>query len=236
MIGLRFASGAASAESWSTQPMIGVIGQYASNPALIAVPQSETNAALVLNLPVNYDFDNFHFVATPSARYGNATGYSSVTSNYFHLDTSAQFANDLGSTTVSGALYRDSSLYYAGGIQNGVGVRRDSSSADINWQRLINERTQLQLDLNAARTTFAQNDAQNALNSLIDYRYISFSPAVAFDLSERNDFRIIGGVGRYQSLDGATESNSVSPQLGFDRRLSELWTLKTTAGYSRSTD
>jgi hypothetical protein len=226
----------AFADPWSTQPLIGIIGQYASNPALLAEPKSETNAALVLNLPVNYDLESFHFVATPSVRYGNATGYSSVTSNYFHLDTKAQFTSDLSSTTFSGGLYRDSSLLYAGEIQNGVGVRRDTATADITWQRQLNELDLLQLDVNTIKTTFGQSDVPNVEDELVDYRYSSFSPAMLFALSERNSFRIIGGFGWYRALDGISESNSTSLQLGFDRQLSELWTLKTTAGYTKSTD
>ncbi len=231
---LSCANGRVLAEPWSTTPLIGVVGQYASNPALLAQPQSETNAALVVNLPVNYDLDSFHFTATPSARYGNATGYSSVTSNYFHFDTSAQLTTDLGSTTVTGALYRDSSLFYAGGLENGVGVRREASSADINWQRALNERAQLQLDLSTSRVLFAQDETQYTVNNLVDYRYTSFTPALAFNLSERNTFRIIGGIGRYHTLDDITNSDSYSLQLGFDRQLSEIWTIKTSAGYSKS--
>jgi hypothetical protein len=215
-----------------------VVGQYASNPALLAVDQqSEANAALTVNLPLNYDLDDFHFVATPNVRYGNATGYSSLTSNTFHLDSSAQLANDLGSTTVTGALYRDSSLLYAGELANGIGVRRDTASVDLNWQRALSERVQVQLDLNGVRTLYAQNDEPSGtLSSLVDYRYGSFSPAIGYSLSERNTLRVIGSVGRYQAINGLSASDSVSLQLGFDRQLSEMWALKTTAGYSKAND
>lgn len=237
----------AIADPWSTQPLIGIIGQYASNPALLpqsasnpaglAPAKSETNGAFVLNLPVNYDLDSFHFSATPNVRYGNASGYSSITSNYFRLDTSAQFVYDLGSTTLSAARYRDSSLFYTGGgINNGVGVRRDTTLADVIWQRALTERTQLQLDVNTVKTTYAQSNAQASENNLIDYRYTAVSPALTYALSERNTFRFIPSVSRYSAIDGITESNSTSFQLGFDRQLNELWTLKTTAGYSKVTD
>ncbi len=245
-MGYFSATGRAHADPWSTQPLIGVIGQYASNPALLpqsasnlaGLPsaQSETNGAFVLNLPVNYDLDSFHFAATPNVRYGNSAGYASITSNYFHLDTSAQFANELGSTTISGSRYRDSSLFYAGGTANGVGVRRDTVSADVNWQRLLTERAQLQLDVNSSKTTFAQSSAQSSESNLVDYRYTTASPSASFALSERNTLRIISGVSRYDALDGLTDSKSTSFQLGLDRQLSELWTLKATAGYSKVSD
>jgi hypothetical protein len=237
-------SGRVFAEPWSTQPLVGVIGQYASNPALAASsPESETNAALLVDAPVNYDSDTFHFVATPNIRYGNASGYSSVTSNYFHLDSSAQLNNELGSTSVTASVYRDSSLFYAGELVNGIGVRRDTSDFGVDWQRSLTERLKLQLDSNTYRTLYAQNTEQadnqssavnEILSNLVDYRYTTFSPGLALSESELNTVRLIGAVGRYEALDGISASDNANVQLGFDRQLSEIWTLKTTAGYSRA--
>lgn len=238
------ASVRAFAEPWSTQPLVGIIGQYSSNPVLAAgSTQSEANGALVLNAPVNYDADNLHFAATPNIRYGNASGYSGITSNYYHLDSSARIDNELGSTGVTAAIYRDSSLFYAGELVNGVGVRRDSSAFGIDWLRSVSERFQVQLAANTSRTLYADNSpatptsyAGEVLNSLLDYRYTTFSPALAYSESERNTLRLIGSVGRYEALDGVSASNNANLELGFDRQLSEIWTLKTTAGYSRAED
>jgi hypothetical protein len=235
-------SGRVFGEPWSTQPVIGIVGQYSSNPVLAAgAAQSETNAAVVLDAPVNYDSDAFHFTATPNIRYGDASGYSGVTSNFFHLDSSAQLNDELGSTSVTAAIYRDSSLLYAGELVNGVGVRRDSSAFGINWQHLLSERLQVQLAGNTSRALYAENDAATPtsydgeiLGTLVDYRYTTFSPALAYAASELNSVRLIGAVGRYEALDGVSASNNASLQLGFDRQLSEIWLLKTTAGYSRA--
>jgi hypothetical protein len=213
------------AESWSTQPRIGVAAEYASNPELIAsVARSETHAALFVDLPVS---------VIPRVRYGGATGYSAVTSNYYHLDASAQLTDEFGSLTCTGAQYRDSSLFYAGELSNGIGVRRDTSVADLNWQRAISERLQFQFDASTTRTLYAQNTASA---SLTNYRYSSLSPAFAYALNERDTLRVLGSVSRYKSLDSFTDSNSDNVQLGFDHQLNELWKLSTTAGYSKSTD
>jgi hypothetical protein len=239
-VGAFCISGRVLAEPWSTTPLIGVVGQYSSNPVLTATnPQSETNGALVLTLPVNYDSDEFHVMATPNIRYGNATGYSGITSNYYHLDSSAQLADERGSTTVTAAVYRDSSLLYAGELSNGVGVRRDTSSFGVEWQRSITERMQLQLAGNTFRTLYGESTAQGPAvnespNTLSDYRYSTFSPGLALAESELNTIRLIGAAGRYEALDGVSASNNANVQLGFDRQLSEIWTLKTTAGYSRA--
>ena len=218
-------SGRVLAEPWSTQPLVGVVGQYDSNPVLAASnTQSETNAALVLNLPVNYDEDDFHFVATPNIRYGNASGYSAVTSNSFHLDSTAQLSNELGSTSVTAAVYRDSSLLYAGELSNGVGVRRDSSSLSVDWQRALAERLQVQVGASSFRTLYAQttpqDDSQSAgaggiLGTLADFRYSSFSPALAFAQNERDTFRLIGAVGRYEALDEVSDQHQCQPAARF---------------------
>jgi hypothetical protein len=233
-VSLTCTNGRASAGPFSTQPLIGVAGEYASNPELIAsAPRSESHAALFVEIPVNYDLDKVHFSVIPRVRYGGASGYSSVTSNYYHLDASAQFNNDFGSLTCSGTLYRDSSLLYAGELANGVGVRRDTSTANVNWLRAISERLQFQFDANTARTLYAQN---TVLTYLVDYRYSSLSPALAYAVNERDTLRLIGSVGRYQSLNGFTDSNSDNLQIGLDHRLSDLWKLSASAGYSKSTN
>lgn len=228
------ASGKVFANPWSAQPLVGVAAEYASNPELIAAsPQSETHAALFIDLPLNYDLDSVHFAVTPRVRYSNTTGYSSITSNYYHLDSSAQFVNELGSLTLTGSLYRDSSLLYAGGLANGVGERRDTSTADVNWQRLLTERVQVQFDVNTARTLYGQS---TALPGLVDYRYSSASPSLAYVINERDTVRLISSVGRYYSLNGSTSSDSVNLQMGYDHQLSEAWKLSGSAGYSKSTN
>ena len=227
-----FASRHAHSDPWSTQPLIGVAAEYSSNPVLVVTQaQSETSAALSVESPVNYDAHDFHFAAIPRLRYSNQSGYSAVTSDYYHLDSSAQFTNALGALNFAGALYRDSSLLYAGGLENGIGVRRDTSLADVNWQRSLTERFQVQFDLSTSRVLFGQS-ARNT--GLVDYRYTSFSPAIAYLVNERDTFRILGGVSRYYSLDGATSSDTDNLQLGYDHKLTELWTVSATAGYAKS--
>jgi len=216
------------------QPVVGVAAEYASNPALATVnAPSETHGALLLDVPVNYDLDTVHFAIRPNVRYSDVTGYSSVTSNYLHLDASAKIASELDTLALTGALYQDSSLLYAGEISNGVGVRRDTASLDLNWQHTLTERSQFQLDGDAVRTRFAQS---TQMSSLVDYSYGTLSPAFSYAVSEASTLRLIGGVSRYKSLNGFTASNSDSLQLGWDKHIDELWTLSATAGYSKSTD
>jgi hypothetical protein len=53
-------------------------------------------------------------------------------------------------------------------------------------------------------------------------------------MSELNTIKLLGTYGSYESLNGATQSTSENAQLGFVRQLTEIWTLSTSAGYSRS--
>lgn len=227
-------NGRALAGPWSTQPLIGVAAEYASNPELAApAGRPETHGALFVDLPVNYDLDQLHFSAIPRVRYGGASGYSSVTSNYYHLDASAQYVDEFGSLTWAGSQYRDSSLLYAGELSNGIGVRRDTTVADVNWQRALSERLQLQFDASTTRTLYARSAAAT---NLVDYRYSSLSPAFVYTINERDSLRILGSVSRYKSLNGLTDSDGDTVQLGFDHHLNEIWKLSTTAGYSKSTN
>lgn len=236
-------AGRSHAEPWAITPRIGVSADYSSNPDLLPIDHTaEEHIAGLLDLPVSYDSDGIEVVIRPSGRLSNSKGYSSLASNYAHLDADAQFQTDRGSATVQGELARDSSLYFAGGLANGIGVRRDAASTSADWTRNLTERSQIQLDGSWSQVRYAL--PENA-TSLVDYRYISTGPTYAFMLNELNTFQVLGGVGQYQSLNpitdtpfynGTTQSKSASLQLGFIRQWNERWKLTATAGYSRSQD
>jgi hypothetical protein len=229
---IALSSPGALAGPWSIEPRLGVSADYDTNPGLREVDAvSEEHVAALFNLPLRYDADDVELALMPSGRLSNSSGYSSLASNYLHLDLSAQFINDLGSTSVQGGVARDSSLYHAGELVNGVGVRRDSAVTAVDWTRSITERIQTQLDANWSRVTYDQ--PPNA-TVLVDYRYISGGPTLAYALSERNTLKLLGNYGVYNSLDGITESKSRNLQLGLVRQLSELWSLSANLGYSRS--
>lgn len=231
---LSIVTGSASAGPWSIEPRLGASAALDSNPGLSELdPSSEGHIAALLSLPLRYDADDIALLISPSARISNSKGYSSLASSYEHLDSSVQFSNDLGSTTIQAGVARDSSLYHAGGLVNGVGVRRDTADANADWSRSLTERSLLQLDLGWSRVSYDQPQNSTALT---DYRYLSAGPTLAYALSERNTLKVLGNLGRYQSQDGITRSNSENLQLGFVRQLHELWSLSATAGYSRSTN
>jgi len=229
---LSIIAGSASAEPWSIEPRLGASADYNTNPGLIEFnSNSEEHVAALVGLPLRYDADDIALSLSPSARISNSSGYSSLASSYTHLDGAAQFNNDLGSTTVQGELARDSSLYHVGGLVNGIGVRRDTASTGADWTRSLTERSVLQLDAGWTRVNYGQN-----AELLTDYKYLTAGPTFAYALTERDTVKVLSSYGRYQSVNGITESTSENLELGFARQLNELWTLSTTAGYTRSTN
>ncbi|HEY0802987.1 MAG TPA: hypothetical protein VGD54_19280, partial [Steroidobacteraceae bacterium] len=228
------ASGRASAEPWSIEPRLGASAEYGTNPGLrIINPVSEEHVAALFSLPLRYDADGIQLFLSPSGRISNSRGYSSLASNYLHVNGNAQFTNDVGSTSVQGELARDSSLYYAGALASGIGVRRDTALTSADWTRSLTERSLLQLDASWTHVSYAQS--ANAFG-LTDYRYLSAGPTFGYALTERDTLKVLSSFGLYQSLNGISESKSENLQLGFVRQLNELWSLSTIAGYSRSTN
>ena len=216
----------------STAPLIGVSADYASNPYLLSEGgHSVSDAALLLSAPTLYDLDTAHYALVPSIRYSDSGSYASLNSNYVRVNASAKFLSDVNSLSLTGSYGRDSSLYQSGLTSGGVGVRSDSSSAGFDWQRSMTERSQFEFNTGWSKVLYDQSAQQVGL---VDYRYLSGGPALSYDLTERNKFKVAAGAGQYTAINGVTESKNVYLQLGFDRKLTELWTLSTSAGYARS--
>jgi len=222
----------AGAGPWSIEPRLGLEDDYTSNPFLSASDlQGEDRVAAIFDLPLRYDSDQLEFMLRPNGRITDRKGYSTLGSNSEHLDASGVYASGLSTTTVQAELARDSSLYYLGGLINRLGVARDTASTSADWTRALNERSAVELDASWMRVRYAE---PADLDLLVDYRYWSAGPTFSYAMSERDTLKLLGGYGVYQSLNGLTESKSESLQLGFERQLTEIWTLSASGGYSRS--
>jgi hypothetical protein len=222
----------AGAGPWSIEPRLGVASEYISNPLLQGTgAQAEENVAATVDLPLRYDTDSMEFQVRPNGRVTNRQGYSSLASNYEHLDAAAQVNSDLGAATLQGELARDSSLYYVGGLVNRIGVPRDSANTSVDWTHALTERQQVQLDASWTRVRYVE---PISFNALVDYRYLSAGPTYSVAVTERNTLKILGSYGLYDSLNGITQSRSENLQMAFVRQLTEIWALTTSAGYSRS--
>ncbi|MGB6309008.1 MAG: hypothetical protein WBF89_14575 [Steroidobacteraceae bacterium] len=213
-------------------PVLGIIGDYATNPALLErAGTAETNGAVLLDAPTTYNGNGFEFFVLPSFRLSNSEGYASMASDYEHLNVKGEFDTDRSTWTMAAGANRDSSLY-ADYLANGsVGVRRDSLTADLNWDRHLTERLELDTDVDTLQVRFGQ---AAGISNLTDYKDTSISPTLSWNSSERDKLTLSASVGKYDALDVSSESRSANLQVGFVRQLTEIWSLTANAGYSRA--
>jgi len=225
-------SSGAKAGVWGMDPTLGIVGDYASNPALLAVSRTaETNGALLIDAPTTYNGDAFEFYVIPSFRLSDSHGYSSVASDYEHLNIKTEFDGERGMFTAAAGVARDSSLSQDYLTNGATGVRRDTLTADLNWDRHLSERAEFDTDVSSQQVRYGQSIGTP---TLVDFRYTSVSPTFTLNTSEKNKVTLAASVDLYQSLDGTTDSRSANLQVGFSRQFSQIWSLTATAGYSRS--
>lgn len=219
---------------WGLEPVIGVAADHSTNPALLpAYYAAETHAALLLDSPTTYNADAVKLSVLPSFRLSDSPGYSSLASNYARLNVLGEIDSDRNSLSASGGISRDSSLYHDYTFNGSLGVRRDTATADVKWDRALTERSEFSIDVNSQRVRYAQSSGSAVLT---DYSYSSAVPTLSWQISEKTKLTVLGGTGLYQSLDGATKSLNTNLELGFARQLTELWALTANAGISRETD
>jgi len=219
---------AATAGVWGMDPVLGAVGDYSSNPALFNLPHTaQANGAVLLDAPTTYNGDAFEFFVLPSFRVGDSKGYSSLASDYEHLNVKAEWDNERGSLTATAGVARDSSLYHDYLTNGGAGVRRDAAVADLNWERLLTERMDFDTDVSTQRVRYGEGIGAP---TLVDYKYTSITPTLAWNTGEKDKLTLTASVGRYDSLDGTTESTSANLQDKLDSELPELVITPTGLG------
>jgi hypothetical protein len=234
----------ARAGVWGSDPVVGIVGDYATNPALLEMSHTaEANGALLLDAPTDYIGDGVGFYVIPSFRLSSSQGYASLASDYEHLTLKGELDAERNTLTATAGIYQDSSLYQdylsngSGYLFNGsTGVKRDTLTADLNWDRNLTERLEFDTDVNSVQVKYGQAAAGIA-GTLTDYRDTNIAPTLSWLSSERNKWTLSASVGRYNSFDEAlesSESRSSNLQVGFVRNLNEIWSLTATAGYSRA--
>jgi hypothetical protein len=230
-VGALLASGSKS-EPLSTAPMVGLAAEYSSNPFLLTADQrSQSDLAVLLYTPLLYDADMWHVALTPKVRYSDSGTYASLDSNSIHADASAQYLSDRGSFSVTSSFGRDSSLYSSGLSSNGIGVRADSRQDAVEWQHQISPRLSFDVNSNWSQVNYGQVAKSSGLS---DYRNTGAASSLIFAATERTSLSVIASAGLYRTINGETKSNSQNLQLGFDRQLTEIWTLSASTGYSKS--
>lgn len=239
-VGAMVLSDQTRAGVWGMDPVVGVLGDFSTNPGLLHEPNTSVGSGAVqADLATSYVGDGIKLVIDPSFRYGDSRGYTSVASNYEHLTLKGEYDTARNTFTASGGLNRDSSLSYDYLANGSTGVRRDGANVDLNWDTHLTERLDASVDGNSQRVLYAQ---PAGVATLTDFNYTSAAPALAWNATERDKLSFAGSVGRYDSLNsrdqyGQAESSvsrSANLQLGFVHQLTELWTLTAMGGYSRA--
>src|ERR1700687_1015835 len=109
---------------WGVDPALGIDADYSTNPALLDVPHTaETHGALLLDAPATYNGDAFKLSVMPSFRFSNSSGYSSVASDYEHVNVKGEFDTERSVLSVAAGVDRDSSLYQNYLTDGSTGVR-----------------------------------------------------------------------------------------------------------------
>ena len=226
------ASGLAGASPLGIQPTLAAAADYESNPDMRAGdPRPETIGALIVDAPLTYDMDGFEAGLTTNARFSTSKGYSSLGSNFLHLNAFGQYTTDRDSLSVTASVDRDTSLAHGGESDNGIGVRTDSLAAVVDWQHSLTERAHVEVGGSWQRARYDQAADQVGL---LDYHYINANSNVGYSVTERTTLKILGSASRYTSDNELITSRSYDLQLGFERQVTELWTLSASLGYARS--
>jgi hypothetical protein len=229
---MTLASPAVLAGVWGSQPVVGLSGDYSTNPGLIDLPNTaEAHAALLVDAPTSYVGNAWKFTILPSVRLSNAQGYSSLDSDYEHLNMSGELDGERNVFTATVGVARDSSLYHDYILNGSSGVERNSVLADVSWNRQLTERLLASADLSSTQVRYG---AATGVGTLTAYRYSSLAPSLAWTVSELGKLTVSSSVGLYDSLDGLTQSTSANVQLGYSKQLTELWSASLSGGYSRA--
>jgi hypothetical protein len=236
------------ADVWGIDPVLGVLGDYSTDPNLVHQRDTGiTSAALQVAAPTVYDDDSFKFSMLPSFRVGDSRGFAAVTSDYAHLNLEGDYVSDLYALKANAGIARDSSLAFDYLSTGDVGVRRDAASAELNWDQHLTELVEFDIDGSSQRVNFGKGPTVATLTgtvpTLTDYNYNSIAPSLSWNSSELSKLSLTGAVARSDSLGArdvllglpsSTQSRSASLQLGYQVQLSQQWTANASGGYSRA--
>src|SRR5271168_927652 len=122
-------SSSARAGVWGMDPVLGITADYATNPVLLDIPNTaQASVALLIDAPTAFDAGNFKLSILPSFRVGDTKSYSSINSDYEHLNVKGEFDTERSVLAVTAGVTRDSSLSLNYLAENGAtGVRRDGA-------------------------------------------------------------------------------------------------------------
>jgi hypothetical protein len=229
---LLSALGVAEASTVSSESSVGLAADYNSNPYLGANDATAAESvALVANVPITYNSDALSLELVPRVREAESRGDAELLTNYQYLDGDWHLASDRNTFSAAGSWHRDSTFYniYENAELRGRNLPRLEETAELGWQRALNERSDLGLTGFYDQVDFS---AQSGLR-LNNYRYGQGSAQYDLSLTERWTSTTSAGFGRYDLPEQNSSNENRFVQTSLSRALSEQWSAMAEVGYSR---
>jgi hypothetical protein len=198
---------------------------------LFSNPREVETAALAFDLPATYTGDHQTLDLRPRFRYAATHGDSGLLSDFQYLDSAWKTSTETDTLQLSGTWHRDST-YYNPTENTGLlssSVRRMEQTAGLDWQRQLSERNQFGVTLNWDHVGYAQGSA----TGLGNFQYPQGSLQFSRRLTERLQWSLGAGFGRYEISDHSYRTDNPSVHMGLEGQLTEQWTLSASAGASR---
>jgi long-subunit fatty acid transport protein len=223
----------APAGVWTVEPKLSLSAEYGSNPDLLVTqPLSESDGAVLAELPTTYTAGGDSFALLPRLRLGTAHSYASYNSNYWYLDAVAAMNHERFQGSVTAGASSDSTLHSGlEALQIGKpNTRRDGREASANGQYAVTERLSVAAGVNWTRALFPVD------SGLDSFDYTAGSLNFQYALTPRLSLTAGAGDGRLHGLAGATDSTTENWTVGAKFQVSQIWNLSLSAGNAREAD
>jgi hypothetical protein len=222
----------ACADTLTSESSVSLEADYNSNPFLLpADAHSAESVAALGNLPLTYSSNAQIAELIPRVRLAESRGDDQLLTDFEYLDGDWRFNSERTTLTATALWHRDSTLYNA--VENsellGHTLPRIENSASLAWQQVLSERNSLQLSAGwdevrlSSRFNF----------SLDNYTYTQGAAQFTRTLTERLNWSLSGGVGRYDVRNLESSNDSQYGQSSLVYQLTERWTATAQGGYSR---
>jgi hypothetical protein len=218
-------------DTLSSESSVGLSSEYASNPFLVTSGAHPAESiAAVANLPATYTNDTQTLDIVPRLRFAETHGYVALLSDYQYLDGTWHINSERNVFTAIADWHHDSTLYNAfeNGALAGRSLLRREEIGNLDWKRELSERDDLQLLGSWDQVAYSQSAQSGVVNFEYGQGLVQYDRA----LSERWQWTIAGGFGRYEQINHSYSSDNRFVQSALNRALSERWSMMAQVGYS----
>jgi hypothetical protein len=230
-LALGLVPGGALADTLSSQSSVGLQAGYNSNPFLeTSGAHAAESLAVLADLPATYTSDTQSIDLVARLRYGETHGDIALLSNYENLDADWRLNKERNTVTAGAQWHHDSTFYnpFENAALFGRSLRRLEDLANLDWKHDLSERSDLHLTGSWDKVTYSQSVESGVQN------YSYYQGLMQYDhvQSERWQWTVAGGFGRYELLNGGYAADNRFVQTSLKRLLSEHWSMTAQVGYA----